>query len=83
MVKEGKGDKTVAFSKSDGTAISFKASVTRSKQPTDNYLRHARKSGRMTVSAGAKKPKKTGGNFVRKPPTFIKEKRAMPSKGDR
>ena len=69
MVKEGKGDKTVAFSKSDGTAISFKASVTRSKQPTNNYLRHARKSGRMTVSAGAKKPKKTGGNFVRKPPT--------------
>jgi len=83
MVKEGKGDKTVAFSKSDGTAISFKASVTRSKQPTNNYLRHARKNGRMTVSAGAKKPKKTGGNFVRKPPTFIKEKRAMPSKGDR
>ena len=31
MVKEGKGDKTVAFSKSDGTAISFKARVTRSK----------------------------------------------------
>ena len=75
MVKEGKGDKTVTFSKSDGTAISFKARVTRSKQQTDNYLRHARKSGRMTVSAGAKKPKKTGGNFVRKPPTFISKKK--------
>ena len=82
MVKEGKGDKTVTFSKSDGTAISFKASVTRSKQPTDNYLRHARKSGRMTVSAGAKKPKKTGGNFVRKPPTFISKKRTTPKKDD-
>ena len=78
MVKEGKGDKTVAFSKSDGTAISFKASVTRSKQPTNNYLRHARKSGRMTVSAG----KKTGGNFVRKPPTFISKKRSTPKKDD-
>ena len=82
MVKEGKGDKTVAFSKSDGTAISFKARVTRSKQPTNNYLRHARKSGRMTVSAGAKKPKKTGGNFVRKPPTFISKKRSTPKKDD-
>ena len=82
MVKEGKGDKTVGFSKSDGTAIFFKARVTRSKQPTNNYLRHARKSGRMTVSAGAKKPKKTGGNFVRKPPTFISKKRATPKKGD-
>ena len=83
MVKEGKADKTVAFSKTDGTSISFKARVTRSKQSTDNYVRHARKTGRMTVSGGAKKPKKTGGNFVRKPPTFIKEKRAMPKKGDR
>ena len=82
MAKEGKGDKTVAFSKSDGTAISFKARVTRSKQPTNNYLRHARKSGRMTVSAGAKKPKKTGGNFVRKPPTFMSKKKATPKKGD-
>ena len=86
MVKEGKTDKkrrkrltpaglNVAFSKTDGTAISFKARVTRSKQPTNNYVQHARKTGRMTVSGGAKKPKKTGG--------FIKEKRAMPSKGDR
>ena len=40
MVKEGKADKTVAFSKTDGTAISFKARVTRSKQPTNNYVRH-------------------------------------------
>ena len=29
----------------------------------------------MTVSAGAKKPKKTGGNFVRKPPTFVSKKK--------
>ena len=83
MVKEGKADKTVAFKKTDGTSISFKARNTRSKPPTDNYVQHARKMGRRTVSGGAKKPKKTGGNFVRKLPTFIKEKRAMPSKGDR
>jgi len=83
MVKEGKADKTVAFKKKDGTSISFKARNTRSKQPTNNYVRHARKMGRRTVSGGAKKPKKTGGNVVRNPPTFIKEKRAMPSKHDR
>jgi len=83
MVKEGKADKTVAFKKKDGTSISFKARNTRSKQSTDNYVQHVRKMGRRTVSGGAKKPKKAGGNFVRKPPTFTKEKRAMPSKGDR
>ena len=65
MVKEGKADKTVAFSKTNGTSISFKARVTRSKQSTDNYVQHARKMGRRTV---------TGGNFVRKPPTFIRER---------
>ena len=64
----------MAFKKTDGSAISFKARNTRSKQSTDNYVRQARKMGRRTVSGGAKKPKKTGGNFVRKRPTFIRER---------
>ena len=56
--KAGKAHKTVAFKKTDGTSVSFKARKTRAasgktnNRTSTNYVSHARKKGRRTVSGG-------------------------------